>query len=132
MSLHSDSGAEPAHNETPHHSTALPTRRLIPPALALGWALAQPAAVDAAPPPGQLLAYQCFQCHGTEGKAVSGFESISGKPAAEMYKKLLEMNRRPAEGIMDVQTRAYTPAQLQLIARYLASLPADPTESLDD
>ena len=77
----------------------------------------------AAPPPGQLLASQCFQCHGTNGQAVSGFESITGKSSKEMYGDLLEMSKRKPEGIMDLQVRAYTPAQLRLIADYLAKLP---------
>lgn len=76
----------------------------------------------AAPPPGRLLAAQCFQCHGTQGQAVSGFESIAGKSSGEMYKELLEMSQRRPEGIMDYQARAYTPAQLRLIANYLATL----------
>lgn len=77
---------------------------------------------QAAPPPGRLLASQCFQCHGTQGQAVSGFESITGKSANEMYKELLEMSQRRPENIMDYQARAYTPAQLRLIAAYLSTL----------
>ena len=91
-----------------------------------------PLAGNAAPPPGQLLAAQCFQCHGTNGQAVSGFESISGKRANDMYKDLLEMSRRRPEGIMDLQIRAYTPAQLRLISNYLATLPASASQELDD
>lgn len=106
-------------------------RRLLPSAVLLGCALAQ-ADAEAAPPAGQLLASQCFQCHGTNGRAVSGFESITGKSARDMYKTLLEMSQRPPEGIMDVQARAYTKAQLQLIASYLASLPAAVEESMED
>lgn len=87
---------------------------------------------QAAPPPGQLLASQCFQCHGTNGQAVSGFESISGKSAKGMYEKLLEMSRRRPEGIMDLQTRAYTPTQLRRIAEYLASLPAEGVEEVEN
>lgn len=85
----------------------------------------------AAPPPGQLLASHCFQCHGTNGRAVGGFESISGKPAKDMYEKLLEMSRRPVENIMDAQARAFTPAQLSLIANYLATLPGESTAATD-
>lgn len=81
--------------------------------------------VDASPPPGQLLASQCFQCHGTNGRAVGGFESITGKSANDMYKKLLEMSTRRPEGIMDVQARAFSATQLKLIATYLASLPGE-------
>ena len=91
-----------------------------------------PAAANAAPPPGQLLAAQCFQCHGTNGQAVAGFESVSGKRANDMYNDLLEMSRRRPEGIMDLQIRAYTPAQLRLISNYLATLPASGGEALGD
>ncbi len=88
--------------------------------------------LNATTPPGRLLAAQCAQCHGTNGQAVSGFESISGKNANEMYKELLEMSRRRPETIMDLQARAYTPLQLRLIAHYLASLPAGNDEEIDD
>lgn len=93
---------------------------LLPAVLAFGLA---PNAALAAPPPGQLLAAQCAQCHGTNGQAVSGFESIRGKSADEMFKTLLEMKNRPVETIMDRQARGYTDAQLRLIAEYLAKLP---------
>jgi sulfide dehydrogenase cytochrome subunit len=89
-------------------------------ALTLGLA---PLAAAAATPPGQLLSSQCAQCHGTNGQAVSGFESISGKSASDMFKTLVEMKNRPAETIMDRQARGYTDAQLRLIAEYLAKLP---------
>lgn len=80
--------------------------------------------VQAAPPPGQLLASMCFQCHGTNGQAVGGFESIAGKSAREIYNELFEMSKRPKpEGIMDLQARAYTPGQILLIANYLATMP---------
>ena len=79
---------------------------------------------QAAPPPGQLLASMCFQCHGTNGQAVGGFESIAGKSSREIYKELLEMSKRTKpEGIMDLQARAYTPNQILQIANYLATLP---------
>lgn len=78
----------------------------------------------AAPPPGQLLASQCAQCHGTNGQAVSGFESIRGKSADDMFKTLVEMKNRPAETIMDRQARGYTDTQLRQIAEYLAQISA--------
>lgn len=81
--------------------------------------------LQAAPPPGQLLASQCYQCHGTNGRAVAGFESIVGESAKSMYEKLLEMSRRRPENIMDLQARAFTPAQLRLIAQYLSTLPTE-------
>jgi len=94
--------------------------------LVAGAALAS-TALPAAPPPGQLLASMCYQCHGTNGQAVSGFESITGKSATEMYKSLLEMSQRRPENIMDLQARAYTPEQLRQLSNYLATLPSTPT-----
>lgn len=79
--------------------------------------------VSAEPPKGRLLASQCFQCHGTNGQAVGGFESISGKSARELFEELSEMSKRRPEGIMDLQARGYTPDQLRQISEYLATLP---------
>lgn len=98
---------------------------LLRPAIAASAALtANP--LTAAPPQGQLLASMCYQCHGTNGQAVSGFESITGKSASDMYKTLLEMSQRRPENIMDLQARAFTPEQLRKIANYLATLPKTP------
>jgi cytochrome subunit of sulfide dehydrogenase len=97
-------------------------RSTLHPAIAVGAALAA-TTLSAAPPQGQLLASMCYQCHGTNGLAVSGFESIAGKSAPDMYKTLLEMSQRPPETIMDLQARAFTPDQLRQIANYLAALP---------
>ena len=83
----------------------------------------------AGPPQGQLLASMCFQCHGTNGLAVGGFESIAGKSSREIYKELLEMSKRKPEGIMDLQARAYTPNQILQIANYLATLPKQASAS---
>ena len=105
-------------------------RRSLVREFAIAAAVLASLSTQAAPPPGQLLASQCFQCHGTNGRAVGGFESINGKSADDMYKKLLEMSSRRPEGIMDVQARAYTPIQLKLIATYLASLPAQAATSV--
>lgn len=86
----------------------------------------------AAPPAGRLLASQCFQCHGTNGQAVGGFESVSGKNANEMFNELREMSQRRPESIMDLQARAFTPDQLRLIANYLATLPKGTDEEERD
>jgi sulfide dehydrogenase cytochrome subunit len=100
-------------------------RSTLRPAIAVGAALAA-TTLPAAPPQGQLLSSMCYQCHGTNGQAVSGFESITGKSASDMYKTLLEMSQRRAENIMDLQARAFTPDQLRQIANYLAALPKTP------
>jgi cytochrome c553 len=81
--------------------------------------------VGAVPSQGQVLAAVCAQCHGTDGRAVSSFPSIAGKPAATMYSDLLDKKHRSPEGIMDMQARGYTDEQLWLIAQYYASLPGE-------
>jgi sulfide dehydrogenase cytochrome subunit len=83
-----------------------------------------PVAANAEPPSGRLLAAQCAQCHGTDGRG--GFEDIAGKPASDLYNDLREMKQRPPETIMDRQARGYTDAQLRAIADYLAALPGRP------
>lgn len=104
----------------------------------LNWRLLLPvlfclaAPLHAGMPAGQLLAAQCFQCHGTNGKAVGGFESIGGKSSRELYKELLEMSKRRPEGIMDLQARAFTPGQLLQIATYLSTLPKTGDDGDDD
>ena len=103
----------------PRRRTAVAPAALVATTLCL-----LPLSLPAAPPPGQLLASQCAQCHGTNGQAVSGFESIRGKSASDMFKTLVEMKNRPAETIMDRQARGYTDDQLRFIAAYLAALPA--------
>jgi cytochrome subunit of sulfide dehydrogenase len=105
--------------------SSIPSLLALPPALVLAAATPEAAA---APPPGQLLASMCAQCHGTNGQAVSGIASISGKNSDDMYKKLLERSQRRAENIMDLQARAFTPAQLRQIANYLATQPAGPAD----
>ena len=39
--------------------------------------------------PGKILASNCFQCHGTDGKG-GPFDGIAGEPAAELFKELKE------------------------------------------
>lgn len=86
------------------------------------WSQISVAATAVTPPhPGRLLASNCFQCHGTNGRAVAGFESLAGKSASEIYKELKEMQLKPAgENIMNVHARGYTDQELQLIGDYFS------------
>lgn len=89
-------------------------------ALALG-VLAHGAHAQAADE-GRLLASGCFQCHGTNGRG--GFDSLAGKPAAEILKDLQEMRRESArKEIMNPHARGYTSYQLQKMAEYFARQP---------
>jgi len=72
-------------------------------------------------PDGRLLASNCFQCHGTDGRG--GFEEIAGKSAEGLYSELKEMQRKPAgENLMFPHARGYTDAQLRALAGYLATV----------
>ena len=70
------------------------------------------------PPPGRLLASNCFQCHGTNGRG--GFESIAGESVNEIYGELKEMQRKSRPKMMDMHARGYTDAQIRLLADYLS------------
>jgi cytochrome c553 len=72
-------------------------------------------------PAGRLLASNCFQCHGTNGKG-PGFETLTGKSASDIYKELLEMKRKTTEiDIMKAHSKGYTDQQLWAIAQYLST-----------
>lgn len=85
-------------------------------ALAVSPAFAQTATT--APPPGRLLASNCFQCHGTNG--TGGFERLAGESVSEIYNELKEMQRESSPEMMDMHARGYTDAQIRLIADYLS------------
>jgi cytochrome c553 len=87
----------------------------------LGWLAPSGGQTASAPHPARLLASNCFQCHGPDGRSVSGIDSLAGKPAAELYEELLEMRNRPASrAIMNVHAQGYTKAQLRAIADYFS------------
>lgn len=84
-------------------------------ALALGSAHAQ------TPPAGRLLASNCFQCHGTNGKG-PGFDKLAGKSASELYKELLEFRAgKEGRGIMAAHALGYSDAQLRALSTYLST-----------
>jgi len=70
------------------------------------------------PPPGRLLASNCFQCHGTNGKG--GVENLAGESSGEIYNELKEMQRKSSPKMMDMHARGYTDAQIHLLADYLS------------
>ena len=70
---------------------------------------------------GQLLASNCYQCHGTYGSG--GFESIDGASASEIYSQLKSYAASTsANSIMAAHAAGYTDAQLQAIANYLSTV----------
>lgn len=90
----------------------------LPVALASSCVAAQ---TTTAPPAGRLLASNCFQCHGYDGKSSIGFERLSGESSNEIYNELREMRSKSRPDIMDMHARGYTDAQMRLIADYLAT-----------
>lgn len=75
------------------------------------------------PPPGRLLASNCFQCHGTDGRG-PGFERLAGMPADELYDEMIEMRAgKEGTGLMVKHSMIYTDAQLRLIADWFAAQP---------
>ena len=90
----------------------------LPIALASSYVAAQ---TTTAPPAGRLLASNCFQCHGYDGKSSIGFERLSGESSNEIYNELREMRTKSKPDIMDMHARGYSDAQLRLIANYLSA-----------
>lgn len=73
------------------------------------------------PPAGRLLASNCFQCHGTNGKG-PGFDTLAGKSASELYSELKEFQAgKEGTGIMARHAMGYTDAQLRALAQWLST-----------
>lgn len=76
------------------------------------------------PPSGRLLASNCFQCHGTDGRGDGTFEKLAGKSASDIYNDLREMKAENKRGeIMTIHAFGYTDAQLRAIADYFSKQP---------
>lgn len=85
---------------------------------------AMPLGASAQPPVGRDLAANCFQCHGTDGRAEKGMPSIAGKDADSLFKKTREYKRSDKlNDIMVRQAKGFTDAQINQIAEYFASVP---------
>lgn len=70
---------------------------------------------------GRLLASNCFQCHGTNGKG-PGFDQINGKSVGEIYQKLKEFQAgKEGNGIMAKHALGYTDAQLVALDKWLST-----------
>ncbi|MBE2262039.1 MAG: c-type cytochrome [Burkholderiaceae bacterium] len=70
---------------------------------------------------GRLLASNCFQCHGTNGKG-PGFDDIAGKSVGEIAKKLKEFRAgKEGNGIMAKHANGYTDEQLVLLDKWLST-----------
>lgn len=71
-------------------------------------------------PTGRLLASNCFQCHGTNGRG-PGFDKLAGKSATELYKEMKEFQSgEEGDGLMARHANGYTDAQLRALSQYLS------------
>lgn len=70
----------------------------------------------------RVWAAACANCHGTDGRAEAGMESLAGKDKDEMLQKLMDFKsgRKPAT-IMHQLSKGYTDEQLAQIAGYFAA-----------
>jgi cytochrome c553 len=79
------------------------------------------ASAQTTPPPGRLLASNCFQCHGTNGRG-PGFDSLAGKAVSEIYNDLKEFKSgKEGSGIMAKHAMGYTDAQLLSLSNWLST-----------
>lgn len=73
------------------------------------------------PPAGRLLASNCFQCHGTNGKG-PGFDKLAGQSVNEIYKDLKEFQTgKEGPGIMTRHAMGYSDAQLRDLSTWLST-----------
>ena len=97
------------------------TRLRILAAAALAVGCLSTAAQAQTPPNGRLLASNCFQCHGTNGKG-PGFDRLAGKSASEIYNELREFQSgKEGDGIMARHAMGFTDAQLRSLSGWLAT-----------
>ena len=94
-------------------------------AAAFGWVMllaALPATAQTTTSPnGRLLASNCFQCHGTNGKG-PGFETLAGKSASELYREMKEFQSgKEGDSIMARHVMGFSDAQLQALAQWLST-----------
>lgn len=70
----------------------------------------------------RVWAAACANCHGTDGRAQPGMESLASKDAAEITQKMLNFKNgsRPAT-LMHQIAKGYSDEQIQQIAAYFAA-----------
>ncbi|MBO1927887.1 hypothetical protein J3998_09895 [Thiomicrorhabdus sp. 6S2-11] len=81
---------------------------------------------------GRLLASQCFQCHGSNGRSVTGWDSIAGESYGEIMEYMT--SEYSVTHIMGAAVVGYSQQEREDIATYIAngSTSGDYSESDDD
>lgn len=78
-------------------------------------------AADTAAPARPYFAANCFNCHGTEGKAVSAIPTIAGRDRAYLEEALKAFKAGTKQAtIMTQLAKGYTDAELAILADYFA------------
>lgn len=92
--------------------------------LALGASCTMSQAQNITPTQARNWASACFNCHGTDGNAQPGMESLAGMAKDDMVKKMLDFKagRKPAT-IMHQLAKGYSDEQIAAIAGYFAAQP---------
>jgi sulfide dehydrogenase cytochrome subunit len=69
------------------------------------------------------MAASCSGCHGTNGIAQPGMESLAGQPKDEFLKKMMDFKtgKKPAT-IMHQLSKGYSDQQIEELAGYFAAL----------
>ncbi len=69
------------------------------------------------------MAASCASCHGTQGIAQPGMESLAGQPKDDLLKKMLDFKtgKKPAT-IMHQLAKGYSDNQIEELASYFAAL----------
>lgn len=71
----------------------------------------------------RLMAAQCIQCHGANGKSAGGILCLSGMDAEALYHVLLEIKHGEEDEVMYVLGKSFSEEQLARIADYYAAQP---------
>lgn len=69
------------------------------------------------------MAASCSACHGTQGVAQAGMESLAGKPKDDLLQKMMDFKsgKKPAT-LMHQLSKGYSDQQIEQLAGYFAAL----------
>lgn len=69
------------------------------------------------------MAASCASCHGTQGVAQAGMESLAGQPKEDFLKKMMDFKsgKKPAT-LMHQLSKGYSDEQIDQLASYFAAL----------
>ena len=70
----------------------------------------------------RLLASNCANCHGTDGRSQGGMPSLAGEPKAKLVELLQEFKtgKKPAT-VMHQISKGYTDAEIDALAAYFSA-----------